>query len=469
MFRSLGLFNYRVWFIGALVSNIGGWMQSTAQDWVVLTELTHNDATAMGVTMALQFGPPLVLVSITGWVADHFDRRKLLMCTQTALGLLAITVGVLLLTHVMTLPMMWLFAGLFGVANAFDSPARQAFVSDVVSRENAANAVALNSASFNTARLIGPAVGGVMIVLVGTGWMFIVNAATFLAMLFALTIMRQSELQPRVRATDASRLADGFRYVAGRPDLIVLFVMVFLIGAFGMNFAIFASTMALEFGLKADGYGALSSMLAIGSLAGALMAARRDRARLRVVIVAAGGFGVTSLVSSAMPVYWMYGAVIVFVGFSTVSMLTTANGYVQTTTAPHLRGRVLALYMAVIMGSTPIGAPIAGWVATTFGARAAIQLGAAAGIIACVIGAVWLVTSGRLHRSEERRFALTIDETRPISVVAAMAPEEFSDEIAQTTPIPITDREAPLCPTASETAVSPTGTTKRRASGGSVA
>jgi MFS family permease len=146
-------------------------------------------------------------------------------------------------------------------------------------------------------------------------------------------------------------------------------------------------------------------------------------------------------------------------------MLTTANGYVQTTTAPHLRGRVLALYMAVIMGSTPIGAPIAGWVATTFGARAAIQLGAAAGIIACVIGAVWLVTSGRLHRSEERRFALTIDETRPISVVAAMAPEEFSDEIAQTTPIPITDREAPLCPTASETAVSPTSTTKRRAAG----
>jgi len=448
MFRSLGLFNYRVWFIGALISNIGGWMQATAQDWVVLTELTHNDATAMGVTMALQFGPPLVLVSITGWVADHFDRRKLLMCTQSALGLLAITVGILLLTHVMTLPMMWTFAGLFGVANAFDSPARQAFVSDVVSRENAANAVALNSASFNTARLIGPAVGGVMIVLVGTGWMFIVNAATFVAMLIALSIMRTDELQPRVKATDATRLADGFRYVARRNDLIVLFVIVFLIGAFGMNFAIFASTMALEFGLKADGYGALSSLLAIGSLAGALMAARRERARIRVVIYAAGGFGLASLVSSLMPVYWMYGAMVVFVGYATVSMLTTANGYVQTTTDSQLRGRVLALYMAVIMGSTPVGAPIVGWVATAFGPRLAIQVGGTAGIVSCIIGAVWLVTSGRMHRSTERRFALVIDETRPIRVVERIAPEEFSDEIAQTTPIklPGGDLDAALHP-----------------------
>ncbi|QAY61676.1 MFS transporter [Microbacterium protaetiae] len=435
MFRSLGLFNYRVWFIGALISNIGGWMQSTAQDWVVLTELTNNDATAMGVTMALQFGPPLVLVSFTGWVADHFDRRKLLMCTQTALGLLAITVGVLLLTHVMTLPLMWMFAGLFGIANAFDSPARQAFVSDVVSRENAANAVALNSASFNTARLIGPAVGGIMIVLVGTGWMFMINAVTFIAMLVALSMMRRDELEPRVKATDATRLADGFRYVARRKDLLVLFVMVFLIGAFGMNFPIFASTMALEFGMKADGYGALSSLLAIGSLAGALMAARRERARIRVVIYAAGGFGIASLVSALMPQYWMYGVVVVFVGFTTVSMLTTANGYVQTTTDPQLRGRVLALYMAVIMGSTPIGAPIVGWVATAFGPRTAIDVGAAAGIIACAIGAAWFISSGRVHRSESSRFTLTLDETRPIQVVQPKIPEEFSDEIAQTTPI----------------------------------
>jgi MFS family permease len=436
MFRSLSLFNFRVWFVGALISNIGGWMQATAQDWVVLTELTHNDATAMGVTMALQFGPPLVLVSVTGWIADRFDRRKLLMVTQSALMLLAITVGILLLTHVMTLPLMWLFALGFGIANAFDSPARQAFVSDIVARENASNAVALNAASFNGARLIGPAVGGVMIVLVGTGWMFLVNACTFFAMLIALWVIRPAELIPRVRSTGAARLADGFRYVRGRPDLIVIFVMVFLIGAFGMNFPIFASTMALEFGQQADGYGLLSSVLAIGSLVGALLAARRDRARMRVVIYAAGGFGVASLVSSVMPFYWTYAVTLVFVGFSTVSMLTTANGYVQTTTDPALRGRVLALYMAVIMGSTPVGAPIAGWVATTWGPRAAITVGAVAGLLACAIGTLWLATSGRLHRDEHRRFLLTIDETRPLRVVQPVpVPEEYSDAVASTTPI----------------------------------
>ena len=416
MFRSLSLFNFRVWTIGALVSNVGGWMQSTAQDWVVLTQLTNHDATAMGVTMALQFGPPLALVGVTGWVADRFDRRHLLAVTQSVLMLLAIGVGVLLLTGVMTLPLMWCFALAFGISTAFDGPARQAFVSDVVSRENASNAVALNAASFNMARLIGPAVGGFLIVLVGTGWVFIANAATFLAMLIALGLMRPAELVPRVRAAGAARLADGFRYVLGRPDLIVTFVMVFLLGAFGMNFPIFASTMALEFGQNADGYGVLSSVLAIGSLAGALLSARRDRARIRVVIVAAGGFGIASLVSAAMPVYAAYAATLVVVGFCSVTMLTTANGYVQTTTDPALRGRVLALYIAVLMGSTPVGAPIAGWVASTFGPRAAIVVGGAAAFVACGIGIAWMAASGRVHRRQDRIFALTIDETRPLAL-----------------------------------------------------
>ena len=154
MFRSFASFNYRTWFAGAVISNIGGWMQATAQDWVVLTELTDNDATAMGVTMALQFGPPLLLVSLTGWVADRFDRRKVLLTTQTTLMLLALGVAALLLTGVMTLPLMFCFAAAFGVTNAFDAPARQAFVSDMVSLEDTSNAVALNSASFNMARLI---------------------------------------------------------------------------------------------------------------------------------------------------------------------------------------------------------------------------------------------------------------------------------------------------------------------------
>lgn len=435
MFRSFSNINYRIWFAGALVSNVGGWMQATAQDWVVLTELTDNDAAAMGVTMALQFGPPLVLVSLTGLVADRFDRRRILMVTQSTLLALAIAVGVLLLNGVMTLPMMFCFALGFGVVNAFDAPARQAFVSDMVSTGDTSNAVALNSASFNLARMIGPAVGGLLIVAIGSGWVFIVNAATFLAMILALLMLHRELLAPRLKNRSRGGLAAGFRYVWGRSDLRVVFVTVFLIGAFGMNFPIFASTMAIEFGSGADGYGVLSSILAIGSLAGALLAARRDRARVRVVILAAGGFGIAAFVSSAMPSYASYAVTLMFTGFMIVTLLTTANGYVQMTTDPALRGRVLALYMAVIMGSTPVGAPIAGWVADTFGPRAAIMLGGTAGLIACAIGTVWVLTSGRLKRREDRRFLLTLDETRPLSIIDEVDPVEFSDEAAVTTPI----------------------------------
>ncbi|MFB8386724.1 MFS transporter [Microbacterium sp. NPDC055910] len=447
MFRSFSVFNYRVWFIGALVSNTGAWMQSTALSWVVLTELTPNDASAMGITMALQFAPPLLLVGVTGWVADRFDRRHLLMLTQSLLLLLGLVIGMLLLMGVMTLWLMYAFALVLGVVAAFDNPARQAFVSDLVTRENASNAVALNAASFNGARMIGPAVAGIVIVAVGTGWVFVVNAVTFIAMIVALLLIRPAELIPRVRAPGASRLADGFRYVARRPDLVVAFAMVFLIGAFGMNFPIFASTMALEFGQEADGYGLLSSILAIGSLAGALLAARRDRARIRVVIAGTLLFATAAAVSAFMPTYWTYAVTLMFTGFAVVTMLTTANGYVQTTTDPALRGRVLALYMAILMGGMPVGAPIVGWVAAEFGPRVAIGLGALAGFAAFSIGAIWLLASGRLKRREDSRFRLTIDETRPLMVVQP-APEEFSDEVAQTTPIrvPAAEHSTPRRP-----------------------
>lgn len=434
MFRSFSVFNYRVWFIGALVSNIGAWMQATAQNWVVLTELTDNDAAAMGLTMALQFAPPLLLVGVTGWVADRFDRRRLLMLTQGILLVLAVALGIMILAGLMTLPLMYGFALALGVVTAFDNPARQAFVSDVVTRENASNAVALNAASFNGARMIGPAVAGVIIVAVGTGWVFLANAITFLGMIVALMLIRSRELIPRASTSGAGRLADGFRYVGRRPDLIVIFAMVFLIGAFGMNFPIYASTMALEFGRDADGFGVLSSILAIGSLAGALLAARRDRARLRVVVGGTLLFAVAAAVSSLMPGYWAYAATLMFTGFAVVTMLTTANGYVQTTTDPALRGRVLALYMAILMGGTPIGAPIVGWVAAEFGPRVAILVGAVAALVAFAIGSIWLLASGRLHRSDVRRFGLTIDETLPIRIVEP-APEEFSDAVASTTPL----------------------------------
>jgi MFS family permease len=443
MFRSFASFNFRVWFIGALVSNIGAWMQSTAQSWVVLTQLTDNDAGAMGVTMALQFGPPLLLVGLSGWITDRFDRRRILMITQCVLLVFSLTIGVLLLSDLMTLPLMYGFALATGVVVAFDNPARQAFVSDLVRRENASNAVALNAASFNGARMIGPAVAGLLIVVVGTGWVFLINVLAYFGMIIALLAIRAGELIPRKRADASARLADGFRYVARRPDLMVIFAMVFLMGALGMNFPIFASTMALEFGQEADGFGLLSSILAIGSLVGALLAARRARARLRVAILATGGFGVVSIVSAFMPVYWLYALCLVLVGFTVVTTLTTANGYVQTTTDASLRGRVLALYVAILMGGTPVGAPLVGWIAAEYGPRSAILVGAAGGLAACAIGVTWVIASGRLHRHDDERFRLTLDETRPLSVITGaqpvVAPEQFSNEGAETTAIRLVD------------------------------
>lgn len=441
MFRSLRRYNYRTWFIGGLISSTGQWMQMTAQSWVVLTVLTEGDAAAMGVSMALQFAPPLLLVGPAGWVSDRFSRRRILAITQAAFMLLAISMGLLLLTGIMTLPMMYGFAVALGVVAAFDNPARQVFVSDLVTAEDTSNAVALNSALFNMARLVGPAVAGIVVVAVGGGWVFMVNATTFLAMLIALALIRVRELTPRPRMASTGRISDGFRYVAKRPDLIVLFVIAFIMGAFGMNFPIYASTMAVEFGHDADGFGLLTSVLAIGSLAGALMAARRARAQLRVAIIAALAFGVAQFASVFMPTFWTYAAVLPIVGFAIVTMLTTANGYVQTTTDLRVRGRVMAVYMAILMGGTPVGAPIVGAVAEAWGPHAAIVVAAAAGVVAFAIGAIWMLASGRLRKDADARLGLSLSATRPIEIIADPIPEVFSDEVASTSPISLDDLE----------------------------
>ena len=415
MFRSFASLNYRLWFTGALVSNVGTWMQATALNWVVLTEVTDHDATAVGITMALQFGPPLLLVPITGWVSDRFDRRHVLYVTQLAFMLVAVALGLLLLGGQAQLWHLYLMALLFGVVTAFDTPARQTIVTDIVPLQLASNAVALNAAAFNTARLIGPAVAGFTIVAVGSGWVFIANAATFVVMLTAVWLLRVDQLTPRVRSGERTSLLDGFRYVAKRRDLQVVFSIVFLLGAFGMNFPIFASTMAVEFGRDADGFGLLSSILAIGSLAGALLSARRERARISLVIGAALLFAAVSAVSALMPTYWWFAASLVPTGFAVVTLLTTANGVVQTTTDPALRGRVVAIYMAVMMGGTMIGAPIIGWIADVLGPRWAIGTGGAAALLGWIIGMIWLSTSGRLHRRESR-WGLSLDQTQAVSV-----------------------------------------------------
>ena len=427
MFRSLTSYNYRLWFIGALVSGAGMWMQSTAQSWVVLTELTENDASAVGITMALQFSPQLLLVPVTGWVADRFDRRKLLLVTQILLALLAATVGLMLLSGTMTLHWMFALAAALGVLTAFDNPARQTFVSDLVAHHNMSNAVALNAASFNMARLVGPALAGIMIVAVGTGWVFLINAGTFVMMIVLLLLIRVRELNQRTPIGRATGLADGFRYVAGRSDLLIVFLLVLVVGGFAMNFPIVASTMALEFGQGADGFGLLNTFLAVGSLIGALMTAGRPQARIRVVMWGSALYGVAAGVSAFMPSYWLYAVTLVFTGFAVVTILATANGVVQTTSAPELRGRVLALYMAVSMGGTALGAPIIGSIAAHAGPRAAILVGAGAALLVFLIAVIWLFATGRVTRRDGQRFRLSLDDgPRSIETFAVISGEEIA-------------------------------------------
>ncbi len=413
MFRSFASFNYRLWFIGVLVSNIGTWMQATALNWVVLTEVTDHDAAAVGITMALQFGPPLLLVPVTGWVSDRFDRRHVLFATQLSFLLLALGLGLLLLSGQAQLWHLYGFAALFGVVTAFDNPARQTIVTDLVPLQLASNAVALNAAAFNMARLVGPAVAGFTIVALGSGWVFIANASTFVVMLTVVAMLRVDQLTPRPHTAQRTSLLDGFRYVGQRRDIQVVLAIGFLLGAFGMNFPIIASTMAVEFGRDADGFGLLSSILAIGSLAGALLSARRERARISVVIGASLLFTVASVVSMLMPTYWWFAVSLVPSGFAVVTLLTTANGIVQTSTDPLLRGRVMAIFMAVMMGGTMIGAPLVGWVADVYGPRWAIGVGGAATFVGWTIGMIWLSTSGRLHRRKSR-WGLTLDQTQVI-------------------------------------------------------
>lgn len=412
MFRSLSVRDYRIWFGGALVSNVGAWMQSTTQNWVVLTELTDNNASAVGTTMALQFGPQLLLVPFSGAVADRFDRRKVLLVTQTLLMLLAAGLGLLLISGLAELWHLYAFALGLGIVNAFDTTSRQAFVSDLVGTDQLSNAVALNSASFNSARLIGPAVAGVLIAAVGSGWVFMINAVSFLAVLAALVAIR-SRRDPAAskgpRESQLRQLSAGFRYLRRRPDLLIIFLIVFLVGTFSMNFPIVSSTMAVEFGRGASDYGLLSSVLAIGSLAGALLSARRPAARMRVVVVAVGGIGIVSLALALMPTFWSFTIPLVLLGLATSTMLTTANGFVQTTSDPAVRGRVLALYMAVLMGGTPIGAPLVGAAADALGARSTLVISALAGIVSFGIGVWWLFAARRLrfHRDRGLRFTVT--------------------------------------------------------------
>jgi len=416
IFRSLASRNYRLWAGGAFVSNIGTWMQRTAQDWIVLAELTPHNATAVGIVMALQFGPSLFLLPITGFAADHLDRRKLLLATQSAQGVLALVLGILTVTHVVQLWHVYVFALLLGCVTAFDAPARQTFVAELVSDSLLSNAVALNSTSFNAARMIGPAIAGLLIAGIGTGWVFLINAASFVAVIAALGFLRVHELHRKERAArKPGSLLEGFRYVRGRPELRTILSMLFLMMTFGINFPVFISAMAVKvFHAGSNEFGMLSSMLAIGSVTGALFAARRETPRASFLLWSAGMFGTGLAIASVMPTDLLFGAALVLVGLCAQTFNTTANSTVQLWTEPAMRGRVMAIYMAIAMGCTPLGAPLVGWVADRYGARWSLAVGALAGILAALVGLRYLVRYRRLRLvTREGRWRFEMDAPAP--------------------------------------------------------
>ena len=404
-FKSLHILNYRIWFIGALISNIGTWMQRTAQDWLVFDHLSDQDAGAMGITMALQLGPQLFLAPVAGLVADRFNRRQLLVLTQSAMALLSAALGALVLSGAAQLWHVYIFALLLGVVSAVDAPVRQTFVSELVRDDYLPNAVALNSASFNVARMIGPAVAGLLTVAIGPGWVFLINTVTFVALLLSLARIPAASLRQLPKApAGKGRIREGLRYVRFRPDIVVVLVPVFIVGTLGLNFVLFIAAMVgTEFGLDAGAFGLMNSIMAIGSVAGALLSAGRNKPRMRVIFGAAGAFGLTSGLAALAPDYFWFGVALVPVGLFAITMMTSANGYVQTTTDPVMRGRVMALYMAIFMGGTPIGAPLVGWVANVAGARWSMGVAAASGIIAALIGMVWIVRAKHLRIAFNRR------------------------------------------------------------------
>lgn len=386
MFRSLRVRNYRLFASGQIVSLTGTWMQRVAQDWLVLN-LSHNSGTALGVVTALQFTPTLLFGLWGGVLADRYDKRTLLVFTQSTMGLLALVLGLLDATGVVALWHVFMLAALLGTSNALDVPVRQSFVVEMVGRDELTNAVSLNSATFNSARIIGPAVAGLMINWVGTAPVFFVNAASVVAVLTGLALMRPAELYrapslPRAKG----QLREGVRYVRSRADLVVPMLLVFIVGTFGLNFQITLALMAKQvFGLGAGSYGLLSTSLAVGSLTGALLSTRRkQRPRLLFLITAACAFGVVEVLAGVMPTYPSLMLMLVPAGATALTFTIAANSTVQMGTEPTMRGRVMALYLLCFLGGTPVGAPLIGTLAEHFGARASLIVGGAVSAVAAL-------------------------------------------------------------------------------------
>jgi MFS family permease len=390
--------NYRLFASGQLVSLTGTWMQMTAQDWLVLQ--LGGGGLGLGGVLALQFLPTLLFGLYGGVVADRVDKRRLLLTTQSCSAVLAAGMSVLVLTDTVTLPLVFVFAGLLGTSNAFDTPARQAFVGEMVGGDLLPNAVALNSVTFNSARIVGPAVAGVLIGALGTWPVFGLNSLSYVAVLAGLLAMRTSELHPARRASrSAGQFRAGLRYIRSNREILLPIVLVGVVGTFGLNFPVTLALMARQaFHGSAATYGAFTSTVAVGSLCGAVLATRRRRISRRLLIGAATSFGVFEAAAGLMPTLPLFLVLLVPTGAAVLTFTTAANATVQLAAGEQMRGRVMSFYILVFLGTTPLGAPLIGLLAEHAGPRSGLVVG---GLLCAACAAV----IGLLLRRQSRRSA----------------------------------------------------------------
>ncbi|MFL4949317.1 MFS transporter [Streptomyces sp. MMS24-I31] len=431
---TLGARNFRRYLIGQLVSNIGTWMQRAAQDLLVL-QLTNNSGSAVGILTALQFLPQTLFGLSGGVFADRFAKRRLLIVTQSAMGVQSLVLGVLTVAGAVNLWAVYVLAFLLGTATALDSPARNAFVSELVGKERLANAVSLNSAQFNVARAIGPAVAGLAVAAAGTGPVFLVNAASYLAVLYGLIAIRGDELHaPEEKNRGNTRLPDAFRAIRASPDLLLPIAVIAFVGTFGFNFQVTISLIAITvFNSGSAAFGYLSAAYAIGSLVGALRGAgKRKPPTGRRLVTATVVFGALEALSGLMPGYAAFLLVLVPTGLASVTVMTTANAMTQLNADPGMRGRIVSVYLLVLLGGTPVGAPLVGLVSDTLGARFSLILGGAISAMAA-IGLSAVITA----RSRTTR------ESAPLTAVASPPPISIDGHFhRETTPQPASRRPA---------------------------
>ncbi|MEU7001022.1 MFS transporter [Nonomuraea sp. NPDC046570] len=405
MFRSLRIHNYRLFAAGGAVSNLGGWMQRTAQDWLVL-DLTHGSAAALGTTTALQFLPMLLFGMFGGVLADRYPKRPVLIVAQSLMAVLALTMGVLTVTGSAQVWHVYVMAFALGIISCVEVPTRQAFVVEMVGREDLANAIALNSSSFQLARVLGPAIGGVLIyVLGGTGPIFLVNALSFAGVIAGLVFMRKSELTPAELVPRAKgQLREGLRYVMDRPELLMPILLVAFVSMFSQSFSMSIALMAREvFKAGASSFGLASSVFAVGALGGALFAARRTRPSRRMLIAGAVSFGLFQVATGLAPFYPVYLLLLIPTGIALITVNTAANASVQLATSPEMRGRVMGIYVLVFTGGAPLGAPLIGWISELGGPRVGVMI---AGVL-CVLGTgmALLLTKAISGRARRTRLA----------------------------------------------------------------